>query len=207
MIKITRRIGVDAQRGDERRSRLEGSVLLWTAVVQEVTSRLSATRMIEHIEQAAAGFKSGLTVEQRLSDAHLLTNGLRQIERHLTLLKKTGFRTPQIVKAANQFFDDYNATDLKNLRDLLEHQADYLAGEGQKPHLVVDLNQPVSFERPDARGRSRDRRAPRDDATYHLGPLTRAVREHPDGVAARLVSRARWPAPSTAGSDTTWQRP
>src|SRR4029453_7769511 len=117
MIKLNRVIGVEAQRGDERRSGLEDDVLLWTAVVQEVTSRLSATRMIEHIEQTAAGFKSERTVEQLLSDAHLLTIGLRQIERHLTLVRKTGFRTPQIEKAANQFFEDYNTTDLKNLRD------------------------------------------------------------------------------------------
>jgi len=34
---------------------------------------------------------------------------------------------------------------VSNLRDLLEHQAEYIAGRGEKRHLVVDLTESVSF--------------------------------------------------------------
>ena len=89
--------------------------------------------------------KGERTGKEWLSYAHLLAIGMRQIERHLQFLKDVGFRNPAIADAATKFFDACNTAVVRDLRDLLEHQADYIAGEGRKPHLVVDLRQPVSF--------------------------------------------------------------
>jgi len=128
----------------EPRSLLERNILMWAVVVQKITPRLSAKDLVERI--AGIAFKGERAPEEWLTDPHLLAIGIRQIERHLQYLEKeVGFRTTEIAQAAKQFFDVYNSTDVKNLRDLLEHQADYIVGKGEKPRLVVDMKQSVSF--------------------------------------------------------------
>ncbi len=133
---------VIADPADERRSLFEHNVLAWAVVVKGITPRLSTTGLPEQILAVAKGERTG---EEWLSYAHLLAIGMRQIERHLQFLKDVGFRNPAIADAATKFFDACNTAVVRDLRDLLEHQADYIAGEGRKPHLVVDLRQPVSF--------------------------------------------------------------
>ena len=133
----------------EPRSLLERNILKWIVVVQKITLRLSEKELVKQI--AAVAFKGERAPEEWLIDAHLLAIGLRQIEEHLQYLKKLGFRTPKIAQAAKQFFAAYKTADLKDLRDLLEHQAQYIAGKARKPHLVVDLKRSVSFES-DAQG-------------------------------------------------------
>ena len=127
----------------EPRSLLERNILMWVVVVQKITLRLSEKELVGQI--ATVAFKGERAPEDWLTDAHLLAIGIRQIEEHLQYLKKLGFRTPEIAQAAKQFFAAYKTADLKDLRNLLEHQAQYIAGEGRKPHLVVDLKQSVSF--------------------------------------------------------------
>ena len=128
----------------EPRLLLERNILMWVVVVQKITPRLSEKELVEQI--AAVAFKGERAPDEWLTDAHLLAIGIRQIEVHLQYLKKVGFSTPEIAQAAKQFFAACKTADLKNLRDLLEHQAEYIAGKGRKPHLVVDLKQSVSFE-------------------------------------------------------------
>src|SRR5207249_6823048 len=111
-------------------------------IIREVASRLSATHLTQQMgalqqdQHAAQGW---------LSDAHLLVIGCRQVDRHLTFLEKLGFRTSRMEQAAQLFFGAYNTTDLRDLRDLLEHQADYIAGKGRNPKLAIDLTLPVVF--------------------------------------------------------------
>ncbi|PYN91628.1 MAG: hypothetical protein DMD89_30275 [Candidatus Rokuibacteriota bacterium] len=135
-------LGLREQPG-EPRSLLERNILIWAIVVQKITPRLSAKELVEQI--AAIAFKGERAPEEWLTDAHLLAIGIRQIEEHFQHLKKVGFRTPEIAQAAKQFFAACKTADVKNLRDLLEHQAQYIAGKPQKPHLVVDVKQSVSF--------------------------------------------------------------
>lgn len=129
----------------ELRSLLERNVLMYAGVVQRITPRLSVKEITELVEPLVAVAKDERVAFEWLSNAHLLAIGIRQIEQHLRRLKSAGFRTPQIRQAAKQFFNAYKSADVKNLRDLLEHQADYIAGKGEKPRLVVDLKQSVSF--------------------------------------------------------------
>ena len=128
---------------EEPRSLLERNILIWATVVQKITPRLSAKELVEQI--AAIAFKGERAPEEWLTDAHLLAIGIRQIEEHFQHLKKVGFRTPEIAQAAKQFFAACKTADVKNLRDLLEHQAEYIAGKTRKQRLVVDLKQSVSF--------------------------------------------------------------
>lgn len=129
----------------EPRSLLERNILMWIVVVQKITSRLWLSEEELGKQIAAIAFKGERAPEEWITDAHLLAIGLRQIAEHLQYLKKVGFRTPEIRRAAKQFFAAYETADLKDLRDLLEHQAQYIAGKARKPHLVVDLKQSVSF--------------------------------------------------------------
>jgi hypothetical protein len=131
------------ERPAEPRSLLERNILTWAVVVQNITPRLSGKELVK--QMAAIAFKRERAPEEWLIDAHLLVIGVRQIEEHLQYLKQVGFRTPQIKLTAKQFFAACRTADIKNLRDVLEHQAQYIAGKPKKPHLVVDPKQLVSF--------------------------------------------------------------
>jgi hypothetical protein len=132
----------------EPRALLERNILMYAAVVQRITTRLSVTDVSQLVEPILAIAKDEGFGYEWLADAHDLAIGIRQIDehlQHLKNLKRAGFRTPQIKQAAKQFFSAYKSADVKNLRDLLEHQAEYIVGRGDKRHLVVDLKQSVSF--------------------------------------------------------------
>ena len=132
----------------EPRLLLERNVRHYAGLVQSILPRLSPMRPKELARQHLSMMKDEHAIAEWLSTAHVLAIGLRQIQEHLERLrrlKNAGFRTPQIEQAAQQFFDAYDTADVKDLRDLLEHQAGYIVGEGQKPHLIVDVTQSVSF--------------------------------------------------------------
>jgi hypothetical protein len=130
----------------DRGALLERNAKMWAVVVQKVIPRprLSPEELAEHTLAVIKGERAG---ETRLSDAHLLAIGLRQIEQHLRRLKRmrTGFRTPHIAQAAKQFLVAYNTGDVNNLRHLLEHQAEYIVGGGKYRRLVVDLHESIAF--------------------------------------------------------------
>jgi len=130
----------------DRGALLERNAKMWAVVVQKVVPRPRLSPE-ELAEQTLAVIKAERAGETWLSDAHLLTIGLRQIEQHLQCLKRmrTGFRTPHITQTAKQFLVAYNTADVRNLRHLLEHQAEYIAGRGKHPCLVVDLKESIAF--------------------------------------------------------------
>ena len=142
IIGMRHRIGAGAPSGHKRRALLEDNTLTWTGIIREVASRLSATHLIQ---QMGALQQDPHAAQQWLSDAHLLVIGCRQVDRHLKFLQKLGFRTSRMEQAAKGFLGAYNTTDLKDLRDLLEHQADYIAGQGRNSKLAIDLTLPVVF--------------------------------------------------------------
>jgi len=168
-VKFTIRLG---EQPEETCSLLERNILMWAVVVQKITPRLSEEELIKQI--AAIAFKGERAPEEWLSDPHLLAIGIRQIEKHLQCLKKVGFRTPKIEQAAKQFLAACKTADVKNLRNLLEHQAEYIAGEARKRHLVVDLKQSVSFGS-DAPGMERSVWVSVFGKKCRVDPIVRAV--------------------------------
>ena len=132
----------------EPRLLLERNVRMYVGLVQRIVPRLSPMGPEELASQYVTMLKDERAVWEWLGEAHVLAICLRQIQEHLEQLRRLkhgGFRTPRIARATERFFRAYNTADLKNLRDLLEHQADYVAGKGDKRHLVVDLKESVSF--------------------------------------------------------------
>ena len=132
----------------EPRLLLERNVQHYAGLVQSILPRLSPMEPEELAKQYVTMMENERAVWAWLSDAHVLAIGLRQIQEHLERLgrlKGAGFRTSQIAQAAEQFFRAYKTADVSNLRDLLEHQAEYIAGGGTKRRLIVDVTQSVSF--------------------------------------------------------------
>jgi hypothetical protein len=139
----------------EPRLLLERNVRLYAGLVQGIMPQLSPMEPAALARQYGTMMQEEHGVSKWLSSAHILAIGLRQIQEHLERLRRlkgAGFRTSQIAQAAEQFFRAYKAADVSNLRDLLEHQAGYIVGEGKKGkgkkwkwHLIVDVTEPVSF--------------------------------------------------------------
>jgi len=131
----------------EQGSLLERNVLMWAVAVQRAVPRIVFSSPEEFAAHTLAVVKGERAGETWLSDAHLLAIGLRQIKEHLQCLKRirTGFRTPQIRNAAQQFLDAYHRAHVDDLRDLLEHQAEYIVERGETQHLVIDVTESVAF--------------------------------------------------------------
>ena len=131
----------------EPRLLLERNVRMYVGLVQRIVPRLSPMGPEELASQYITMMKDERAVWEWLNNAHVLAIGLRQIEEHLKRLRgeRPGFRTSRIAEAAGQFFHAYKTADVRNLRHLLEHQAEYLAGGGKKRHLVLDRTESVSF--------------------------------------------------------------
>ena len=112
---------------------LERNVRHYAGLVQKIMPRLSPMEPGELASQTLIMMKDKHAGSEWLNNAHVLAIGLRQIEEHLKYLKRkrSGFCTPQIAQAAEQFFRAYKTADVRNLRHLLEHQAEYLAGGGK----------------------------------------------------------------------------
>ena len=126
---------------------LERNVRMYAGLVQKIMPRLTPMEPTELAKSITAIAGDERAAWDWLSKAHLLAISLRQIEEHLKRLrgKRPGFRTSKIAQAAEQFFRAYKTADVRNLRHLLEHQAEYLAGGGKKRHLIVDVTESVSF--------------------------------------------------------------
>jgi hypothetical protein len=69
--------------------------------------------------------------------SHMVTIALRQIQEQLVYLEKTPVWQGEVEKLAKVFLDAVNQQELRDLRNVLEHEAEYMAGDGVKPSLVV----------------------------------------------------------------------
>jgi len=111
---------------------LERNVRMYAGLVQKIMPRLTPMEPTELAKSITAIAGDERAAWDWLSKAHLLAIS-------------PGFRTSKIAQAAEQFFRAYKTADVRNLRHLLEHQAEYLAGGGKKRHLIVDVTESVSF--------------------------------------------------------------
>lgn len=66
-------------------------------------------------------------------NVHMLAVALRQIDRHLELLAPEW--EGDLAKRGTHFRNLYASSEMKDLRDVLEHSADYVADRGRKPQL------------------------------------------------------------------------
>jgi hypothetical protein len=107
---------------DERRRILERNALKWARVVGRVANRLSIWRIGDQLAQVASGTR---TSDEWLIDAHLCGVGFRQIEQHLIHMRP--YRTDALGQSAEAYLQEYGSREIKRLRDMLEHAAEYIA--------------------------------------------------------------------------------
>jgi len=74
------------------------------------------------------------------AQAHMVAISLRQIFIYSKRLQNTKYWTGSIAKKGAEFQKQYNSEKTQDLRDVLEHSADYIVGKGRKPKLVKDLD-------------------------------------------------------------------
>jgi hypothetical protein len=139
---------------ESRQSVLERNIVRWVRVVDRIAARLSVLGLPSQLHQLASGHRD---VDEWIIDAHLLGVALRQIDQHLQHLGT--YRTDRLAIAARGYLAEYESLEIKNLRDVLEHEAEYIA-EAKTARLpqteyVLDPAAPVSFGSATGSGRGR----------------------------------------------------
>lgn len=134
----------------EQEKRLIGSVQKWARILDENTQSLSKAipNMLEMVKKFDF---SNLTPEQLRevrsgvfvfpTAAHMIAISLRQIDEHARELRRSDLWTGDVARKGSEFRRILRSEDIRDLRDVVEHGAQYLAGKGWKPHLVQDPNQ------------------------------------------------------------------
>lgn len=74
------------------------------------------------------------------ADAHLVAICLRQIDEHARELAKYPIWTGDVATKGAAFRSLIASEELRDLRDVIEHGAEYIAGKGRKPELVQEPN-------------------------------------------------------------------
>jgi hypothetical protein len=74
-------------------------------------------------------------------DAHMIAICLRQIDEHAQQLKRSSLWSRAIARAGETFSKIMRSEELIDLRDVMEHSAHYVVGDGKKPALVLDPDQ------------------------------------------------------------------
>ncbi len=145
---------------EARRSALKRSALRWIRIVERLVGRLSLGGLPAQLHQLASGQR---TADEWIIDAHLLAVALRQVEQHLKHLDR--YETEPLARAAQEYLAEYQSLEIKNLRDVLEHEAEYTAdaktAKLPQAEYVRDLAAPISFGSTSGRARLRLRLRPR----------------------------------------------
>ena len=74
-------------------------------------------------------------------NAHMIAVCLRQIDGFARRLKSSSIWSGAVAKKGENFLAIFGSEELKDMRDVLEHAADYVVGKGRKPQLLVDPDQ------------------------------------------------------------------
>ena len=131
----------------ETEKRLIWNVKKWARILDGVASNLSQApdRVIAQFQEYDF---SNLTREQLSAvrssvfqiptDAHMIGISLRQIDEYAKQLSNYPLWSDEVAAKGNVFRSAYGSSKLRDMRNVLEHGAEYLAGKGDKPHLVVD---------------------------------------------------------------------
>ena len=129
---------------DERRRILERNALKWVRAAGRVASRLSIWNIGDQLVQVASGTR---TSDEWLIDAHLCGVAFRQIEQHLIHMRP--YRTEALGQSAEAYLREYGSLEIKRLRDMLEHAAEYIAEAPTAKRINVpyvrDPNSPIGF--------------------------------------------------------------
>jgi len=72
------------------------------------------------------------------ADAHMLAISLRQIDEYARELEGSSLWSGGIARTGAAFRSLFASEEARNLRDVVEHSAEYIAGKGRKPDLVQD---------------------------------------------------------------------
>lgn len=108
----------------------------WALILDRAVHRLVSVSFDG--QTLSSRFDTISTVVTMRSDAHLVPLSLRHIDEHLRQLKGSSLWTDQVAALATEFWQEYNSEEIRNLRNLLEHSAEYVAGRGTKRELVED---------------------------------------------------------------------
>ena len=124
----------------QQRQLLERSLSMWLGLLPVVAAEIRVTGLIPGLVNL---IERRHTVDEwvRLKP-HTVSLILRHVAEHLRRLEPCPDRFREAAKA---YLKEYEEQELKNLRDVLEHQAEYLAGSGRHQELVLDANSTVTF--------------------------------------------------------------
>jgi len=129
----------------DQQRRLVSNIKKWARILDE--SAMSLSKLPLEIMRLSREYNfSNLTPDQirnlRSSifaipaDAHMVALCLRQIDEYARELKACPLWSGVIAEKGSAFRDIMSSQELRNLRDVVEHSAEYIAGKGRKPELV-----------------------------------------------------------------------
>lgn len=73
-------------------------------------------------------------------NAHMIAICLRQIDAHAKHLqsKAPSFWRGSVAQKGSQFIARFGSAEIRDMRNVLEHGAQYIVGDGDKPELITD---------------------------------------------------------------------
>jgi hypothetical protein len=69
---------------------------------------------------------------------HMVTISFQQIDRYSRYLQLTSIWREDVARAGNSFREELRHAGIRDLRNVLEHSADYSVGRGDRPELAPD---------------------------------------------------------------------
>ncbi len=123
---------------DRQRLLLTSEARTWINIVVSVASQVTeeGEEVLEIARDADGDFNPkqlAKILRVAVTNVHLIAIALRQVDRHLEYLAPEW--SGELAKQAVEFRDLYASSDMKDLRDVLEHSADYVADQGRNPEL------------------------------------------------------------------------
>jgi len=129
----------------EQERRLVSNIKKWARILDESAHALSSNDISKLFREYDF---SNLTPDQfrqvRSSvfslpaDAHMVAISLRQIDEYARELEGSSLWSGGIAHAGTTFRSLLASEEARNLRDVVEHGAEYVAGRGRRPELVQD---------------------------------------------------------------------
>ena len=128
--------------------RLRAGITHWVRILDVVAHRLVTEGPERFDEFRTSGSLQDLDRTEFLKltqavyglrvDAHMVVLSLRHIDEHLCQLKESSVLSGSEIAAAEEFWRHFNSEEIRDMRNLLEHSALYLAGRGRKMKLVKE---------------------------------------------------------------------
>jgi hypothetical protein len=131
---------------EQQQKRLVWNVKKWARMLDESLRTLSqrAERFASVAPQLGKKLSPVQVMEARAlafgapADAHMIVISLRQLDEFARALVASNLWCGDVAQKGNDFRKLVNSTKVRDLRDVLEHGADYILGKGNKPELMLD---------------------------------------------------------------------